>query len=135
MDYEEPGYLLAIIGGLLGMTTCGLIAGCAGFAYFSHQLRDDPYGLPGFGAMLVAVPAALIGQVLGCWLILRREDFDRAGLTSALLIPITIAGAIVAFWVVSRTDDIASAVFFILLYWPFIAPALARAIVVRVGLR
>jgi hypothetical protein len=128
VSHDEPGYLQAFIGGLIGYALAGLLAGCAGFAYFAHQLRDDPYGLPGLGAIVVAVPAALLGEALGCWIALRLAEFQGAFATAGVLAAIlALLLALIVRAIV--TNQHVEELLIVLLATPLYLPLVARAIV------
>ena len=129
MNHDEPGYLPAIIGSVLGLAIGGLLFGCGSLAYFSYTLRGDPYALPGLGALVVGVPGAVLGQVLGCWFVLRRAAFDAAGATAAVLAVIVAISLYITVLIVSSSNDVGGVIVALFL-WLLAAPALARAIVV-----
>ena len=129
MVQDERGCLPAVVGAVLGMTIGGLLIGCAGYAYFAYELRDDPYGLPGLGALVIGVPGACLCQVLGCWLALRWAEFDAAGATAVVLAVIVAVSLYITVLIVTSSND-PGGVFVMVFLWLLAAPALARAIVV-----
>ena len=130
MVLDEPGYVEATVGGLIGLLFSGVLVCGAGYVYFSYQLRGDPYGLPGLGAIIVAVPAALLGQALGCWTALRLSEIRGAAATAGIVAAVAALMLWIVVRAIARNADIEGLVFsFGLLV--LILPTVARWVVIQ----
>jgi hypothetical protein len=99
-------------GTFLGAVVCTLVT----FGLGLLLLRDSTDLGAGFGVVIVSIAFAYIGGVFGCFLALKRRNFDQPGRTALLVAVLLPAGAVLGPLVGLAL---------------FIAPWLARRIVTR----
>ncbi|MBE9007890.1 hypothetical protein IQ259_23210 [Fortiea sp. LEGE XX443] len=94
---NKSGYLAAIIGSLIGAIPLLYLGGYLGMAYLNNFMPNaELEGI--FPPLIGQFLGWWIGEVLGCWLALRWQNYRKVNKTAKLLAMLTPIGIIL--WVV-----------------------------------
>jgi hypothetical protein len=84
MKNRKKGYIAAALGGGIGGFAFTL-AGYYLIAVYMYETTKDPKWGEVYVMLIGCFTGLLIGEILGCWLVLRLGGYSEPGFTSAML--------------------------------------------------